>query len=73
MSGPKLNWGNSLEYNNIFKDFELMITNIIVKGIPLIISEVGVLKESFVVYGMLQMKFLEIWISMIGQMIYGMM
>ena len=34
MSGPKLNWGNSLEYNNIFKDFELMITNIIVKGIP---------------------------------------
>ena len=45
MSGPKLNWGNSLEYNDFFKDLELMITNFIDKGIPIIISEVGVLTK----------------------------
>jgi hypothetical protein len=45
MSGPKLNWGNSLEYNYFFKDLELMITNFIDKGIPIIISEVGVLTK----------------------------
>jgi len=42
---PKLNWGNSMEYHKIFEDFGLMKRLFVDKGIPVIISEVGVLTE----------------------------
>ena len=41
-SKPKLNWENSLDYKNLFVDFELMKRYFVNKGIPVIISEVGV-------------------------------
>ena len=43
--GPKLIWGNSLEYYTMYKDFELMKSYFVDKGIPVIISEVGVLTK----------------------------
>ena len=43
--GPKLNWGNSKEYQQIIEDFELMNSYFVDKGIPIIINEVGVLTE----------------------------
>ena len=42
---PKLIWGNSMDYKNIFEDFELMKNSFVNKGIPVIISEVGVYTE----------------------------
>ena len=42
---PKLIWGNFLEYHKLFEDFQLMKSFFIDKGIPIIISEVGVLTE----------------------------
>ena len=42
---PTLEWGNGDEYIKIFKDFELMKTSFLDKGIPIIIGEVGVLTE----------------------------
>jgi len=42
---PKLIWGNSLEYHKMYEDFELMKRFFVDKGIPVIISEVGVLTE----------------------------
>jgi len=39
---PNLIWGNSLDYKNMFEDFELMKRNFVNKGIPVIMSEVGV-------------------------------
>ena len=43
--GPKLKWGNSMEYQQIIEDFELMKSYFVDKGIPIIINEVGVLTE----------------------------
>jgi len=43
--GPALTWGSPLDYKNIFEDFELMKRCFLDKGIPVIISEVGVLTE----------------------------
>jgi len=43
--GPALKWGNSLEYQQLIDDFELMKSYYIDKGIPIIINEVGVLTE----------------------------
>jgi len=43
--GPKLIWGNSMEYKNMFEDFEFMKKFFVDKGIPVIISEVGALTE----------------------------
>ena len=42
---PTLCWGNQDEYFKIITDFELMKNNFVNKGIPIIISEVGVLTE----------------------------
>jgi len=42
---PKLIWGNPLEYHKLFEDFEVMKRFFVDKGIPVIISEVGVLTE----------------------------
>jgi len=42
---PVLSWGNQIEYFQIIKDFELMKNTFVNKGIPVIISEVGVLTE----------------------------
>jgi len=42
---PKLIWGNSLDYKNMFDDFELMKKYFVNKGIPVIISEVSVLTK----------------------------
>jgi len=42
---PKLIWGNSLDYKNIFKDFELIKRHFVNNGIPVIFSEVGVFTE----------------------------
>ena len=42
---PKLIWGNSMDYYSMFEDFELMKKSFIDKGIPVIISEVGVLTK----------------------------
>jgi len=42
---PKLIWGNPLEYHKLYEDFELMRRVFVNKGIPVIISEVGVLTE----------------------------
>ena len=43
--GPTLKWGNSLDYKNLFDNINLIKSNFIDKGIPVIISEVGVLTE----------------------------
>jgi hypothetical protein len=43
--GPKLIWGNPEDYNNMFEHFGLMKNSFIDKGIPVIISEVGVLTK----------------------------
>jgi len=42
---PTLSWGNQDEYLKIITDFELMRFNFVKKGIPIIISEVGVRTE----------------------------
>jgi len=42
---PALIWGNQDEYFQIITDFELMKNSFVNKGIPIIISEVGVLTE----------------------------
>ena len=42
---PKLIWGNSMDYYSMFEDFELIKKSFIDKGIPVIISEVGVLTK----------------------------
>ena len=42
---PTLTWGNSMDYKYMFDDFQLMKRYFIDKGIPVIISEVGVLTE----------------------------
>ena len=38
-------WGNDIEYNEIIEDFELMKSYFLDKGIPILISEVGVITE----------------------------
>ena len=43
--GPALKWGNSMEYQKVIDDFELMKSYFVDKGIPIIINEVGVLTE----------------------------
>jgi len=43
--GPTLKWGNSLHYKRLFENFSSMKSLFIDKGIPLIISEAGVLTE----------------------------
>jgi len=43
--GPTLKWGNSLHYKRLFENFSSMKSFFIDKGIPVIISEVGVLTE----------------------------
>jgi len=42
---PTLKWGNSMEYQQLIENFELLKSNYIDKGIPIIINEVGVLTE----------------------------
>jgi len=42
---PILSWGSQEEYSQIITDFEIMKNNFVDKGIPVIISEVGVLTE----------------------------
>ena len=42
---PALSWGNQDEYFQMITDFELMKNTFVNKGIPIIISEVGVLTE----------------------------
>jgi endoglucanase len=42
---PTLNWGNQEEYFQIISDFDLMKNKLVNKGIPVIITEVGVLTE----------------------------
>jgi len=42
---PTLCWGNQDDYFKIITDFELMKNNFVNKGIPIIISEIGVLTE----------------------------
>jgi len=42
---PTLSWGNQDDYFKIVTDFETMKNNFVNKGIPIIISEVGVLTE----------------------------
>jgi len=44
-SGPQLKWGNSMEYQQLIDDFELMKSYFVDNGIPIIINEVGVLTE----------------------------
>jgi hypothetical protein len=43
--GPKLIWGTSNDYYQLFEDFELMKRSFVDKGIPVIINAVGVLTE----------------------------
>ena len=43
--GPTLNWGIEGDYYQLITDFELMKNNFVNKGIPIVISEVGVLTE----------------------------
>ncbi len=38
-------WGNDINYNEIINNFELIKSNFIDKGIPVVISEVGVITE----------------------------
>ena len=42
---PTLKWGNSMEYQQLIKNFELLKNNFVDKGIPIIINEVGVKTE----------------------------
>ena len=42
---PTLSWGNLEEYFQIITDFEMMNNTFISKGIPIIITEVGVMTE----------------------------
>ena len=42
---PVLNWGNQDEYFQLVTDFELMKNTFVNKGIPVIITEVGVVTE----------------------------
>ena len=42
---PTLSWGNQEEYYQIITDFDIMKNNFVNKGIPVIISEIGVLAE----------------------------
>ena len=42
---PILKWGTSLDYKDLFENFDLIKSYFIDKGIPVIISEVGVLTE----------------------------
>jgi len=44
-SVPNIFWGNSMDYFNLFEDFKLMKSCFVDKGIPVIISEVGVYTE----------------------------
>jgi endoglucanase len=44
-NGPILIWGNSIDYYQLLKDFELMKSSFVDKGIPVIINEVGVSTE----------------------------
>ena len=44
-NGPILIWGNSIDYYQLLKDFELMKSSFVDKGIPVIINEVGVLTK----------------------------
>jgi len=43
--GPKLVWGSSKDYYQIFSNFEFMKNSFVDKGIPVIINKVGVLTE----------------------------
>ena len=43
--GPTVNWGIEGDYYRLISDFELMKNNFVNKGIPIVISEVGVLTE----------------------------
>ena len=43
--GPRLIWGSSKDYYQMFDDFELMKKSFVEKGIPVIINEVGVLTK----------------------------
>jgi len=43
--GPKIIWGNYMDYYKMFEDFELMKRSFVDKGIPIIINKVGVLTE----------------------------
>jgi len=43
--GPKLVWGSSNDYYQIFSNFEFMKSSFVDKGIPVIINKVGVLTE----------------------------
>ena len=43
--GPKLVWGNSRDYYQMFQNYELMKSSFVDKGIPVIINKVGVLTE----------------------------
>jgi hypothetical protein len=43
--GPTLIWGSISDYNKLFEDFKLIKSSFIDKGIPVIISEVGVFTE----------------------------
>ena len=42
---PILKWGTSLDYKDLFENFDLIKSYFIDKGVPVIISEVGVLTE----------------------------
>ena len=43
--GPRIIWGNSMDYYQMFEDFEIMKRSFVDKGIPVIINKVGVLTE----------------------------
>ena len=43
--GPKIIWGNYMDYYKMLEDFELMKRSFVDKGIPVIINKVGVLTE----------------------------
>ena len=43
--GPTLKWGNSMEYQQLIENFELLKSYYVDKGIPIIINEVGVKTE----------------------------
>jgi hypothetical protein len=45
MLSPTLKWGYISDYNKLFEDFKLIKSSFIDKGIPVIISEVGVFTE----------------------------
>jgi len=43
--GPKLIWGNYMDYYQMLEDFELIKKSFVDKGIPVILNKVGVLTE----------------------------